>query len=146
MSTNTLPFALVETNVSLFKLAVLSLPELAEFKELKNPLIVQKTLLEQQLAKIERGEASPIEPLKNFILAANQAQKWVVSNNWLEMKSFLQNVGLNRQIRSQTLARCAGLNASRPFARQNGKCLVGNRHPSRRRRATDAPSKIFAHG
>ena len=77
--------------------------ELAEFKELKNPLIVQKTLLEQKLVKVERGEASPIEPLKNLILEANKAQKWVFENNWLEMKSFLQNVGLNRQIRSQTL-------------------------------------------
>ena len=77
--------------------------ELAEFKELKNPLIVQKTVLEQQLAKVEKGEASPIEPLKNFILEANQAQKWLFSNNWLEMKSFLQNIGLNREIRSQTL-------------------------------------------
>ena len=77
--------------------------ELAEFKELKNPLIVQKTLLEQKLVKVERGEAGPIEPLKNLILEANKAQKWVFENNWLEMKSFLQNVGLNRQIRSQTL-------------------------------------------
>jgi hypothetical protein len=51
--------------------------ELAEFKELKNPLIVQKAVLEQQLAKTERGEVSPIEPLKNLVLEANQAEKWV---------------------------------------------------------------------
>ena len=77
--------------------------ELSEFKELKNPLIVQKAVLEQQLAKAERGEASPIELLRNFILEANQAQKWVLEDNWLEMKSFLQKVGLNRQLRAQTL-------------------------------------------
>ena len=70
--------------------------ELSEFKEFKNPLIVQKAVLEQQLAKAERGEASPIEPLKNFVLEANQAEKWVLEDNWLEMKSFLQKVGLNR--------------------------------------------------
>jgi len=70
---------------------------------LKNPLIVQKAVLEQQMAKAEKGEASPIEPLKNLILEANQAQKWGFENNFLEMKSFLQKVGLNRQIRSQTL-------------------------------------------
>jgi hypothetical protein len=70
---------------------------------LKNPLIVQKAVLEQEMAKAERGEASTIEPLKNLILEANQAQKWVFGNNWLEMKSFLQKVGLNRQIHSQTL-------------------------------------------
>ena len=77
--------------------------ELSEFKELKNPLIVQKTVLEQRLAKAERGGASPIEPLKNFLLEANQAEKWVSSENWLEMKSFLQKIGLNRLVRSQTL-------------------------------------------
>ena len=77
--------------------------ELSEFKELKNPLIVQKAVLEQQLAKAERGEARPIELLKNFILEANQAQKWILADNWLEMKSFLQKVGLNRQLRAQTL-------------------------------------------
>ena len=77
--------------------------ELSEFKDLKNPLIAQKADLEQKLAKAERGQASPIEPLKNLIFEANQAQKWVFENNWLEMKSFLQKVGLNRQTRSQTL-------------------------------------------
>ena len=77
--------------------------ELPEFKELKNPLIVQKAGLEQQLAKAEKGEASPIEPLKNLVLEANQAEKWVFQNNWLEMKSFLQKIGLNRQLRAQTL-------------------------------------------
>ena len=77
--------------------------ELQEFKELKNPLIVQKADLEQQLAMAEQVGASPIEPLKNLILEANQAEKWVFENNWVEMKSFLQKVGLNRLIRSQTL-------------------------------------------
>ena len=57
--------------------------ELAEFKELKNPLIVQKADLEQKLAIAEKGQASPIEPLKNLIFEANKAQKWVFENNWL---------------------------------------------------------------
>jgi len=77
--------------------------ELSEFKELKNPLIVQKTVLEEQLTRIDKGGASPIEPLKNLVLEANQAQKWAFEDNWLEMKSFLQKVGLNRLIRSETL-------------------------------------------
>ena len=77
--------------------------ELSEFKDLKNPLIAEKADLEQKLAKVERGQAGPIEPLKNLIFEANQAHKWVFENNWLEMKSFLQKVGLNRQTRSQTL-------------------------------------------
>jgi site-specific DNA recombinase len=77
--------------------------ELAEFKELKNPLIVQKAVQEQELAKAERGEASRLEPLKKLVLEANQAGKWVLENNWLEMKSFLLKVGSNRLFRSQTL-------------------------------------------
>jgi hypothetical protein len=52
---------------------------------LKNPLIVQKADLEQKLVKAEKGQASPIEPLKNLILGANQAQKWVLGDNFLEM-------------------------------------------------------------
>jgi hypothetical protein len=66
-------------------------------------LIVQKAVLEQQLTKAERGEASPIEPLKTLILEANQASKWVSEDNWVEMKSFLQKVGLNHVFYSQTL-------------------------------------------
>jgi site-specific DNA recombinase len=77
--------------------------ELAEFKELKNPLIVQKAVQEQELAKAEKGEASRLEPLKNWVLEGNRAGKWVLENDWLEMKSFLQKVGSNRLFRSQTL-------------------------------------------
>jgi len=77
--------------------------ELQEFKELKNPLIVQKAVLQQQLTKAEQGGASTIEPLKNLILEANQAQQWVSEDNWVEMKSFLQKVGLNHVFYSQTL-------------------------------------------
>jgi site-specific DNA recombinase len=77
--------------------------ELAEFKELKNPLIVQKAILEQHMVKAEKGEASRLELLKNIILEGNKADKWASENNWLEMKSFLQKVGSNRQLRSQTL-------------------------------------------
>ena len=77
--------------------------ELAEFKEIKNPLIVQKAVLDQELAKAEKGESSRLEPLKKLVLEANQAGKWALENNWLEMKSFLQKVGSNRLFHSQTL-------------------------------------------
>ena len=77
--------------------------ELQEFKKLKNPLIVQKAALEQQLTRVEKGRASTIEPLKNLILEANQAHTWLFQNNVLEMKSFLQKVGLNHIFASQTL-------------------------------------------
>jgi hypothetical protein len=44
-----------------------------------------------------------LEPLKTFILEANQAEKWASDENWLEMKSFLKKVGSNRHLRAQTL-------------------------------------------
>ena len=77
--------------------------ELSEFKEIKNPLIVQKAVLELKLAEVERGKVSRLEPLKNWVLEANQAERWVLQNNWLEMKSFLLKVGSNRLFHSQTL-------------------------------------------
>jgi len=47
--------------------------------------------------------ANRLEPLRNWVLEANQAQKWAFDENWVEMKSFLQKVGSNRLLRAQTL-------------------------------------------
>jgi hypothetical protein len=77
--------------------------EISEFRELKNPLIPQKTDLEQKLTALETGNVSRLEPLKQWVLRANQAEKWVSDDNWVEMKSFLQNVGSNRLLRAETL-------------------------------------------
>ena len=76
---------------------------LQEFKELKNPLVATKTELEQQLVALGTGGLNRIEPLRSFILEANQADKWVKEENWLEMKSFLRKVGSNRLLRTQPL-------------------------------------------
>ncbi len=77
--------------------------DIAEFKELKNPLVPIKTDLEQRIADLERTKSNRLEPLRNFILEANQAQKWFIQDNSLETKSFLKKVGSNRLLRSQTL-------------------------------------------
>jgi site-specific DNA recombinase len=77
--------------------------EVEEFRELKNPLIPLKAGLEQQIVALERSRSNRLEPLRNFILRANTALKWIQEDNWLEMKSFLQNVGSNRLLRAQTL-------------------------------------------
>ena len=76
---------------------------IAEFKELKNPLVIQKTDLEQQIVALEGSKLKRFEPLRKWVLEANQAQNAVFSNNWLEMKSFLKKVGSNRILRAQTL-------------------------------------------
>ena len=77
--------------------------DITEFKELKNPLVPVKADLEQQIVDLERSKGNRLEPLKNLIFEANQANKWVLENNWLEMKSFLKKVGSNRLLGAQTL-------------------------------------------
>src|SRR6266576_2953529 len=77
--------------------------DVQEFKELKNPLVPIKTGLEQQIVALEKSKANRLEPLRNFIFEANQAEKWVKEENWLEMKSFLKKGGSNRRLRAQTL-------------------------------------------
>ena len=77
--------------------------DIQEFKEMKNPMVGRKTELEQQIVALENTRAHRLEPLRNWVLQANQAEKWVSDDNWVEMKSFLQNVGSNRLLRAQTL-------------------------------------------
>ncbi len=77
--------------------------ELAEFKELKNPLVEQKVNFETKLTALEQGTVNRLEFLKSWIFEANQAEKWAFEENWLEMKSFLKKAGSNRQLRAQTL-------------------------------------------
>ncbi len=74
-----------------------------EFKELKNPLIPKRVELEQQILALEKSKVNRLEPLRKWVVEANQAEKAVSSDNWLEMKSFLQKVGSNRLLRAQTL-------------------------------------------
>ena len=74
-----------------------------EFKGLKNPLIPQKVEIEQKIVALETTKHDRLEPLRNWILEANQANQWVAEENWSEMKSFLKRVGSNRLLRAQTL-------------------------------------------
>jgi hypothetical protein len=75
-----------------------------EFKELKNPLIAEKTGLEQRIVALEQSKMNRLEPLRHFVFEANQAQKWVKEKDWQEMGGYLKKVGSNRLLRAQTLA------------------------------------------
>ncbi len=77
--------------------------DLAEFKELKNPLVPKKVELEGKIIALERTKANRVEPVRNWILEANHGGKLVAEENFGEMKSFLRKVGLNRIFRDQTL-------------------------------------------
>jgi hypothetical protein len=57
--------------------------------------------LEQHIVTLEKSKTNRLEPLRDFVIEANQAQNWVSEENWLEMKSFLQKVGSNRLLRAQ---------------------------------------------
>ncbi|MBI5768952.1 MAG: recombinase family protein [Verrucomicrobia bacterium] len=77
--------------------------DLAEFKELKNPLVPRKVELEAKIASLEKTKTSWVEPVKNWIFEANSLEKTVQEGNEGEMKAFLQKVGLNRVFHDQTL-------------------------------------------
>jgi site-specific DNA recombinase len=77
--------------------------EIDEFKEMKNPLVPQKIETEQRIIRLQTTHDDRLEPLRNWILEANQAVKWAAEENWLEMKSFLQRVGSNRLLHAKTL-------------------------------------------
>ena len=71
--------------------------DVAEFKELKNPLVPQKAALEEQINVLERSKANRLEPLRKWVFEANTANIPVSNDDWLEMKSFLGNVFWHRQ-------------------------------------------------
>lgn len=77
--------------------------EIAEFKELKNPLIPAKAEAEARLAALQRSRANRLEPLRNWIFEASSLEKMVSDGNWAEIKDFLLKVGSNRTLRGQEL-------------------------------------------
>ncbi len=76
---------------------------IAEFKELKNPLVAKRIGLEREIDVLEDTSLNRLEPLKNFVLEANTAEKWLFEDNWPELKNFLKKVGSNRLLRAQTV-------------------------------------------
>jgi len=77
--------------------------DLAEFKELKNPLIPKKVELEAEITALEKTKTNRVEPLRNWIHEANSLEKTTSDENFAEMSAFLRKVGLNRVFRDQTL-------------------------------------------
>ena len=77
--------------------------DIAEFRELKNPLVPKKVELEGQTIVWERTKTNRLEPLRNWISEANSLGRSVSEENWPEMTSFLRKVGSNRLLRDQSL-------------------------------------------
>jgi site-specific DNA recombinase len=68
---------------------------LAEYKEKKEKLLNQKTVLKQKLADFGQKGNYWLEPMRNFILSAQQANLLINSENLEEKRSFLQKIGSN---------------------------------------------------
>ncbi|MFA4817669.1 MAG: recombinase family protein [Parcubacteria group bacterium] len=68
---------------------------LAEYKEKKQKLLNQKTALKEKLADFGRKGNYWLEPMRNFILSAHQANSLIDSENLEEKRSFLQKIGSN---------------------------------------------------
>jgi len=68
---------------------------LSEYKEKKEKLLNQKTDLKQKLLDFGRRGNYWLEPMRNFILSAHQANLLIDSLNLEEKRSFLQKIGSN---------------------------------------------------
>ena len=77
--------------------------ELPEFQLKKNYLMSEKKTLEEKLSDFERKGNYWLELTRNWIIEANQAKNFALSDNFSEMKNFLKKIGSNRRIFDQWL-------------------------------------------
>ncbi len=75
--------------------------ELAEYQQTKNALMAEKKTKEEKLSDFERNGNSALELVRNWIIEANQAKNFALTENFSEMKNFLKKIGSNHQIASQ---------------------------------------------
>jgi site-specific DNA recombinase len=71
---------------------------LEEFKEKKNALVEKLAELKQKLKNFEQKGSHWLELCQNWVLEANQAKNLALTENFSEMKNFLQKIGSNREI------------------------------------------------
>ena len=64
----------------------------------KDELIQTKKSLQQQKKDFGRKGNNWIEPLRNWILSAHQAEKFAFGNDYHGMKSFVKKIGTNHQL------------------------------------------------
>ena len=74
-----------------------------EYTAKKQKILNQKIENEQKLTNFERKGYRWLEPLKNFISEAHQAQIVALQGNFSEKKNFLKKVGSNHTLLSQRL-------------------------------------------
>ena len=77
---------------------------LSEYKEKKEKLLNQKTDLKQKLLNFGRKGNYWLEPMRNFILSAHQANSLANSENLEDKRSFLQKIGSNWTLRNKIVS------------------------------------------
>jgi len=77
---------------------------LSEYKEKKEKLLNQKADLKQRLSDFGRKGNYWLEPMRNFILSAHQANSLINSENLEEKRSFLQKIGSNWTLQNKTVS------------------------------------------
>ena len=77
---------------------------LSEYKEKKEKLLNQKADLKQKLADFGRKGNYWLEPMRNFILSAHQANLLIDSENLEEKRSFLQKIGSNWTLQNKIVS------------------------------------------
>ncbi len=77
---------------------------LDEYKEKKEKLLNQKADLKQKLSDFGRKGNYWLEPMRNFILSAHQANLLIHSENLEEKRSFLQKIGSNWTLQNKIVS------------------------------------------
>jgi len=72
-----------------------------EYTKKKAEILNRKVGLEQELATLDAKGFRWLEPMREFILEAKQAQKVALDKNYEELSNFLKTVGSNAQVRER---------------------------------------------
>ncbi|KKQ74406.1 MAG: Recombinase [Berkelbacteria bacterium GW2011_GWB1_38_5] len=104
----------------------------------KEELLQTKIALEQQKTDFGRKGNNWIEPLKEWIFSAHQAEKLAFSNDFSEIKYFVKKIGTNHQLFDKKVA----WNLKTPYAiLARYKRQIGEATPPKRR-GSGAPNDI----
>ena len=78
--------------------------ELSEFQEKKNTLVELKADLQGKLSEIDLTGTRWLELAREWVLAANNAEKLSLGDNFPEIRTFLKKIGSNPKIQNRSLS------------------------------------------
>jgi DNA invertase Pin-like site-specific DNA recombinase len=77
-----------------------------EYTSRKQKILTRKLELQEKIRDFEQKGLSWLEPVREFVLKLNYAEKLLNSENYPEMKTFLKNIGSNHILQNQKLSFC----------------------------------------